>query len=69
MIGLFQVMPVTPMPLLAAPPITPATAVPWPVTSDVLLLFETKFQPAVMRAARSGRVPSTPEFNHGHRSR
>ena len=45
MIVLFHVTPVTPMPLLPAAAIVPATCVPWPLSSVGLLSWLTKSQP------------------------
>src|SRR5688500_8930175 len=55
-----QARPATPTPLLPMAPTTPATQVPWPYTSAVLVLLSTKLYPATSFPANSGWVDSTP---------
>src|SRR5215470_10695165 len=52
--------PATPTELLPTAETMPATAVPCPWTSLVLLLLSEKFQPGTKFAARSGWEASTP---------
>src|SRR5689334_2167446 len=60
MILAWYATPTSPMPLLPTAAIVPATAVPWPFTSLVLLLLSQMFHPGTRFACRSGWFDCTP---------
>ncbi len=60
MIGDSPATPAMPSALLVSAAAAPATSVPWPYWSAVLLVLAKVFQPATSLPAKSGCVASTP---------